>query len=160
MPDATSPATWDLANSRRRREMQRFQVTKLIEFSYGHRLIGHGGKCRFLHGHNGMLEIDVAAGALDSLGMVVDFSSINELVKEWVNENLDHRMLLRRDDPVVEGLLAAGEPLFLMDDNPTAENIAKLVWQAARTAGLQVSEVRLWETSTSRACYSGEPWTE
>jgi hypothetical protein len=40
-----------------------------------------------------------------------------------------------------------------MDQNPTAENIAALVCRAAHKAGLKVSEVRLWETSTSRATY-------
>ena len=34
--------------------MNRYQVTKTIEFSYGHRLLNHNGKCRYLHGHNGM----------------------------------------------------------------------------------------------------------
>ena len=144
--------------------MQRFQVTKVIEFSYGHRLLEHNGKCRYLHGHNGILEVDIDAEALDQMGMVIDFSQVNEVVKTWVDQNLDHRMLLCRADPLASSLIAAGEPIFLMDDNPTAENIAWLVWLAARDAGLQVGEVRLWETSTSRATYRGEPaggaWTK
>lgn len=140
--------------------MQRFRVTKVIEFSYGHRLLEHAGKCRFLHGHNGLLEVDVDSEHLDRLGMVVDFGDISEVVKQWVNDNLDHRMLLCRDDPVLPLLQAQGEPVFVMDDNPTAENIARVVWLAAYQAGLQVSEVRLWETATSRASYRGEPWNE
>ena len=135
--------------------MHRYQVTKTMEFSYGHRLLNHNGKCRYLHGHNGMLEIDVDAEVLDDMGMVIDFTRINEIVKSWVNENLDHRLLLSRADPVVRLLQDAEEPLYLMDENPTAENIAALVWHAAHKAGLQVSEVRLWETSTSRASYRG-----
>ena len=48
-----------------------------------------------------------------------------------------------------------------MDANPTAENIAALIWQAARERGLHLSEVRLWETTTSRATFRGGPsWTE
>jgi 6-pyruvoyltetrahydropterin/6-carboxytetrahydropterin synthase len=66
-------------------------------------------------------------------------------------------MLLHRDDPMTPVLQSAGEPLFVMDVNPTAENIAALIWGAARKAGLQVAEVRVWETSTSRASYRGEP---
>lgn len=140
--------------------MQRYQVTKVIEFSYGHRLLEHNGKCRYLHGHNGLLEVDVAADALDHLGMVIDFADVNEVVKTWVDENLDHRMLLCRADPLAPALIEAGEPVYLMDDNPTAENIARLIWQAAHEGGLQVSEVRLWETSTSRARYRGDVWNE
>jgi 6-pyruvoyltetrahydropterin/6-carboxytetrahydropterin synthase len=137
--------------------MQRFQVTKVIEFAYGHRLLNHDGKCRYLHGHNGMVEVDLDAAALDKMGMVIDFSRVSEVVKNWIDANLDHRMLLHRDDPMTPVLQAAGEPLFVMDVNPTAENIAALIWGAARKAGLQVAEVRVWETSTSRASYRGRP---
>jgi 6-pyruvoyltetrahydropterin/6-carboxytetrahydropterin synthase len=136
--------------------MQRFQVTKVIEFSYGHRLLNHDGKCRYLHGHNGMIEVELGAETLDKMGMVIDFSRVSEVVKTWVDDNLDHRMLLRHDDPMTPVLMQAGEPVFTMDENPTAENIARLIWSAARDAGLQVAEVRLWETSTSRATYRGE----
>lgn len=136
--------------------MQSFQVTKVIEFSYGHRLLEHNGKCRYLHGHNGLVEIDIGGDALDGQGMVIDFGRINEVVKVWIDSNLDHRMLLARHDPAVPVLLQQGEPLFLMDENPTAENIARLIWLAAHEAGLGVSEVRVWETSTSRATYRGE----
>jgi 6-pyruvoyltetrahydropterin/6-carboxytetrahydropterin synthase len=62
-------------------------------------------------------------------------------------------MLLCRADPVLSMLQDAGEPIYVMDENPTAENIAALVCNEARKAGLQVSEVRLWETSTSRASF-------
>jgi len=135
--------------------MHRYQVTKTIEFSYGHRLLNHNGKCRYLHGHNGVLEIDVEAESLDEMGMVIDFTAVNELVKSWVDENLDHRMLLCREDPMLPVMQKADEPAFVMDENPTAENIAALVWRAAHKSGLKVSEVRLWETSTSRAAYRG-----
>jgi 6-pyruvoyltetrahydropterin/6-carboxytetrahydropterin synthase len=135
--------------------MHRYQVTKTIEFSYGHRLLEHQGKCRYLHGHNGMLEIDVDSEHLDGLGMVIDFSRLNEVVKAWVNEHLDHKMLLCHEDPMLPALQAAGEPVFVTEENPTAEAIAALVWRAANEAGLQVSEVRMWETSTSRASYRG-----
>ena len=140
--------------------MQRYQVTKAIEFSYGHRLLDYAGKCRYLHGHNGLLEVDIDATALDDLGMVVDFGQVNDVVKTWVNDNLDHRMLLCRRDPVVPLLQQLHEPLFLMDENPTAENIAQLIWHAAHDAGLRVGEVRLWETATSRATFQGEAWSE
>ncbi|HWC28506.1 MAG TPA: 6-carboxytetrahydropterin synthase [Dehalococcoidia bacterium] len=137
--------------------MQRFQVTKVIEFSYGHRLLNHNGKCRYLHGHNGMVEVDLDAAALDKMGMVIDFSRVSEVVKTWIDNNLDHKMLLQANDPMTPVLQAAGEQLYVMDANPTAENIARLIWTAANDAGLQVAEVRVWETSTSRASYRGEP---
>lgn len=133
--------------------MARHQVTKQIDFSYGHRLLEHKGKCRYLHGHNGLLEVDVEADSLDALGMVVDFGELRDVVKAWVDANLDHRMLLCRRDPVAPMLTEMGEPLFLMDENPTAENISKVIFKAVRKQGLRISEVRLWETPSSYAVY-------
>jgi 6-pyruvoyltetrahydropterin/6-carboxytetrahydropterin synthase len=140
--------------------MPRYQVTKTFEFAYGHRLLNHNGKCRYLHGHNGMVEVDIEAEKLDEMGMVIDFGDINEVVKKWVDENLDHRMLLCRADPMVAVMAQNNEPVFVMEENPTAENIAALVWAAAQTAGLHVTEVRLWETATSRASYRGPAWND
>ena len=133
--------------------MPTYRVTKTIDFCYGHRLIDHKGKCRHLHGHNGLVEIDVETDTLDEMGMVMDFSDIREVVKGWIDDNLDHRMILNREDIVVPTLLKLGEPTYLIDDNPTAENIAKLVYNQAQSHGVKVKEVRLWETPYSYATY-------
>jgi 6-pyruvoyltetrahydropterin/6-carboxytetrahydropterin synthase len=135
--------------------VERFKVTKTLEFSYGHRLLNYEGKCRHLHGHNGVLEVDVASDTLDHRGMVVDFGDVRDVVKTWVDEQLDHRMLLCKDDPLVPLLAGTGEPLYLMDENPTAENIAKHIYEEVQRQGLTVSEVRLWETSTGYVTYRG-----
>ena len=133
--------------------MPTFSVTKSIGFSYGHRLIGHKGKCRHLHGHNGLVEIEVEAGELGELGVVMDFSDIRDAVKGWIDSNLDHRMILNREDEAVPALQGLGEPMHLIDENPTAENISKLIYIQARDMGIDVKEVRLWETPSSYAVY-------
>jgi 6-pyruvoyltetrahydropterin/6-carboxytetrahydropterin synthase len=43
-----------------------------------------------------------------------------------------------------------------MNDNPTAENIARLIFGRAVQAGLAVIEVVLWETEQCHASYIGE----
>jgi 6-pyruvoyltetrahydropterin/6-carboxytetrahydropterin synthase len=63
-------------------------------------------------------------------------------------------MILSDRDPLLPTLRDAGEPLFVMSENPTAENIAKVVFEVARESGLNVTEVRLWETPSSYATYS------
>ncbi|MBM3266698.1 MAG: 6-carboxytetrahydropterin synthase [Candidatus Sericytochromatia bacterium] len=131
------------------------EVVKQIAFCYGHRLMDYEGKCRHPHGHNGLAEIAVSAEGLDARGMVVDFGEIKAGVKGWIDEHLDHQMLLRRDDPLVELLGNLGEPLHVMEDNPTAENIAREIFLAARAAGLAVTRVTLWETPDSNATYRG-----
>jgi 6-pyruvoyltetrahydropterin/6-carboxytetrahydropterin synthase len=109
--------------------------------------------CRHLHGHNARVEIDIEAETLDERGMVYDFSDIKEVVKSWVDATLDHRMLLNKADPMIPVLRERGEQFFIMDGNPTAENIAKLIFKFARKQKLPVTEVRLWETPTSFAAY-------
>ena len=133
--------------------MPMHRVTKTIDFCYGHRLLDYAGKCRHLHGHNGLLEVDIEASALDDLGMVMDFGTVRDRVKGWVDDNLDHRMLLCRRDPAAPVLAEMGEPLHLMDENPTAENIARHIFRAVCTEDLHVTEVRLWETPSSYATY-------
>lgn len=130
-----------------------FRVTKQIEFCYGHRLLQYDGPCRHLHGHNGIVEVELVAETLDARGMVVDFSDIKRVIKTWIDENLDHRMLLHRDDPMLPVLARMDENYFVMDANPTAENIAKLIYEYARGQRLPVTRVRLWETPSSHATY-------
>jgi 6-pyruvoyltetrahydropterin/6-carboxytetrahydropterin synthase len=130
-----------------------YRVTREIDFCYGHRLLNYSGKCRHLHGHNGRAVIAIEAPELDYRGMVLDFSDIKQVVSNWIDEQLDHRMLLHRDDPAVAALTALGEPLHLLDVNPTAENIAKLIYDFTASQGFPIVEVRLWETPRCFATY-------
>jgi len=130
-----------------------FRVTKELHFCYGHRLLNYDGKCKHLHGHNGKAVITVEAPTLDALGMVIDFSQLKKVVGGWIDETLDHKMLLHKDDPVIPELRRQGEPFVTLDVNPTAENIAKLIYDFVREAGFTVVEVTLWETENSFATY-------
>src|SRR6476660_8793742 len=126
-----------------------YSVTKRIEFCYGHRLLDYDGICKHLHSHNATAEIEVQTGRLDNRNMVCDFSDIKRIVKGWIDRELDHKMVLRHDDPLVAPLKALGEPMFLVDSNPTVERIAKLIFDYASSQELPVVCVRVWETPTS-----------
>jgi 6-pyruvoyltetrahydropterin/6-carboxytetrahydropterin synthase len=128
-----------------------FRVTREIDFCYGHRLLEYDGKCKYLHGHNGRAVIAFEAPALDARGMVIDFSEIKRVISRWIDEHLDHRMILHRDDPAVPYLEKLGEPMHLIEVNPTAENIAKMISDFALQSGFAVVQVDLWET---RHCYA------
>jgi 6-pyruvoyltetrahydropterin/6-carboxytetrahydropterin synthase len=130
-----------------------FRVTREIDFCYGHRLLNYDGKCKYLHGHNGRAIIALEAEGLDERGMVLDFSDIKRVVAGWIDSNLDHRMLLHKDDPYVRVLQDLGEPLYLMDENPTAENIARLIHNYTASRGFPVVETHLWETPHCFATY-------
>ncbi len=132
-----------------------YSVTKRIEFCYGHRLLDYDGICKHPHGHNALAEIEVRTDALDTRNMVCDFSDIKRVVKGWIDANLDHQMILRRDDPLVKPLQELGEPVYLVDSNPTVEHIAKIIYEQGRSAGLPVVRVTVWETPTSFATFTG-----
>jgi 6-pyruvoyltetrahydropterin/6-carboxytetrahydropterin synthase len=131
-----------------------YRVTCQIDFCYGHRLLNYEGKCRHLHGHNGRAVISIASDQLDHRGMVLDFTDIKRDVSGWIDANLDHRMLLCQDDPAVEMLRQLDEPMYLLPANPTAESIAKLIFEAATEHGFPIESVKLWETPRCYATYA------
>jgi 6-pyruvoyltetrahydropterin/6-carboxytetrahydropterin synthase len=133
-----------------------YSVTKRIEFCYGHRLLDYDGICKHPHGHNAVAEIEVRSASLDGRNMVCDFSDIKRVIKTWVDLELDHKMILRKDDPLLDALQRLGEPVFVVQSNPTVEHIAKVLYDYTQSQGFPVSRVTVWETPTSFATYSGE----
>src|SRR5262249_44708293 len=131
-----------------------YSVTKRIDFCYGHRLLDYNGVCQHPHGHNAIAEIELRTNALDSRNMVCDFTDIKQIIKRWIDQEIDHRMVLRRDDPLVQPLQQLGEPMYLLESNPTVERIARLIFEYAASQGLPVVRVKVWETPTSFAEYS------
>jgi len=130
-----------------------YQVVKKIGFSYGHRLLDYDGKCAHPHGHDACVEIGLASRDLNKAGMVVDFAEITLVLKSFLDENFDHKMILRHDDVLTKVLQDMGEPVYVMKDNPTAENIARVIFDHAKGRGMPVVSVKLWETPTSYAEY-------
>ena len=130
-----------------------YTVTKRIDFCYGHRLLNYEGNCKHPHGHNAVAEIEVQATSLDERNMVCDFGDIKRIVKGWIDAELDHKMILRHDDPLIEALRTLGEPVFVSEENPTVEHIARLIFEKTRDAGFAVVRVTVWETPTSFATF-------
>lgn len=117
----------------------------------GHRVVGHENKCKYLHGHNYRFEFSVA-GDLDDIGRVMDFSVIKEKLCEWLEENLDHKFLIWKEDPFLEQMKKMdGESLVIVDYNPTAENIAQdfienIAPKLLEGTGTKLVKLKLWET--------------
>jgi len=130
-----------------------YQVTKKIHFCYGHRLMLHPGKCAHYHGHNAVAEIICQAETLDQQNMVIDFDEIVRLLKSWIEENLDHRMILNRDDELILFLKEKNEPYYVLDRDPTAEALSKLIYEICLSKKLPVYRVILWESPSSHASY-------
>lgn len=130
-----------------------YSITKDIYFCYGHRLMGHPGKCKHLHGHSVKAAITIVAQALNDQGMVCDFSEVTQAAQKFIDETLDHNFLLHREDPLVPALTAAKERFLLVDEHPTAEFLARMIFEAIRKEGLNVTRVTLWETTSASASY-------
>jgi 6-pyruvoyltetrahydropterin/6-carboxytetrahydropterin synthase len=131
-----------------------YQVTQELRFCYGHRLLGHPGRCARLHGHNGRAFITLRSGGLDAQGMVADFDAIERRVRSWIDEVLDHQMLLHRSDPLVPVLRSLKEPFQALEFHPTAENLARMIFEFVERAGYAVVEVKLEEQPGSVATFS------
>lgn len=130
-----------------------FTVSEEVTFCYGHRLMDYVGRCARIHGHNARVELVLGAATLDRRGFVMDFGDLEEVARRFLDETLDHRLLLRRDDPVIPSLVAAGEVFVALEENPTAEYLARYVFEALTARGVPLRAVRFWETSTSVATY-------
>jgi 6-pyruvoyltetrahydropterin/6-carboxytetrahydropterin synthase len=106
-------------------------------FAAAHRLPRYEGPCFRLHGHNYKFFVGVEGEVDPATGMIADFGKIKEVVAEEVLARADHRNL----NDVLE--------------NPTAENIARWIWEvlAARVTGL--CEVRLYEIPDCCVTYRG-----
>lgn len=131
-----------------------YSVSKTFSFCYGHRLLGDPGKCSRLHGHSAKVTITIAEENLDQAGMVCHFNTLKEKIGSWIDSSLDHKMILNKDDPLAKVLKAAGEEFVEVEFNPTAENLARFIYEYAKGKHLSVTEVEVWESETSKGVYS------
>ncbi|PKM96664.1 MAG: 6-pyruvoyl tetrahydrobiopterin synthase [Elusimicrobia bacterium HGW-Elusimicrobia-3] len=133
--------------------MAEHRVKKTFHLAYGHRLLNYNGKCENLHGHNGVVEVTLKAAGLNAERMVMDFTVLGRKMKTWLDDNLDHKVILAKADPLAPVLAAQGQACYLTEENPTAEELARLIYAEARGLGLPVEETGFWETPTAMASY-------
>jgi 6-pyruvoyltetrahydropterin/6-carboxytetrahydropterin synthase len=126
-------------------------ATRYHDISAGHRVPGHEGKCRHLHGHNYRVTF-TCSGGLDSLGRVIDFGELKSRLCMWLEEKWDHKMLLFVNDPML-AIISEMDPdgVVTVPFIPTAENMAQYLLefigpdQLAGT-GITLDRVRVEET--------------
>lgn len=133
--------------------------TKILEFDAGHRLMKHETKCQNIHGHRYKVEVTVRSTDLDRVGRVVDFGIVKAYLGQWLDQHLDHTIILHKDDVDVIKVAAITNQKspYILDVEPTAENLASHILHIANSLlqshnpDLQVVRVRVWETPN---CYA------
>lgn len=135
-----------------------YRITRSHEIHCGHRVYGHEGKCRHLHGHGYVFEFACEADALDSVGRVIDFSVIKSTLCQWLEDCWDHRMLIWENDPILPKLLEIDHSVVSVPFNPTAENIAEHLVrvigpQLLAGTGVRLVSVKVHETIKCAAVY-------
>ena len=142
-----------------------FTISKKFEVPYAHRLMNHLRDCKYLHGHNAILEVFISSPDLDKMNMVLDFSDFKKVVGEWLKENWDHCVLLNENDrDILDRQFSVDifKKVYLFKGNPTAELMAKELYVVVQglmvkhKIPVQVSKVICWETLDSYAEYSPE----
>lgn len=104
------------------------------------------GKCNNpnFHGHNYELIVSVTGEISPETGYIMDVKILADLIKLHIEDAFDHKNL-NLDVPEFEDL------------NPTAENIAVVIWQKLRNL-VEIKydlEVVLYETPRNYVTYSG-----
>lgn len=129
-----------------------YKISKTFRFEAAHRLIPpYQGKCSSLHGHSWQVRVSLSSETLDERGFVIDFGELAPL-KTWIDTNLDHATLVAAsDDSLLAWLRSAGQKHFVLDANPTSENLAKRIFDEATALGYALSSVEIRETCTSSA---------
>ena len=125
-----------------------YEVSKDFVFSAAHQIRMHGGKCERLHGHNWRIRVHARGGALNRLGMVIDFADLQKIVAELC-ARFDHQNI--------------NEVAPFTEVNTTAENLSRFFYVEANRVlstleggRVSVSKVEVWENEGSLAVYREE----
>ncbi|MFA5103653.1 MAG: 6-carboxytetrahydropterin synthase QueD [Candidatus Margulisiibacteriota bacterium] len=136
-----------------------YEITIEDTFASAHQLVGYEGPCENIHGHTWKVEVSLKGDNLDKLGMLFDFKKAKNVLKDILS-GFDHKNL--------------NELKYFVKENPTAENIArtiydlysdkmKIVGAPCLPAGRiheppsqspYLSKVTVWESETTCATYS------
>lgn len=135
-------------------------------FETAHRLSEPGSpvKCMSIHGHSWWVTAIIEGPALGADGLLVEFGAFKSAWRRWLDDTLDHHLVLRQDDPMAPAIRGVdpNARLLLLPCNPTTEELAAWIW--SRTAeilttvappGIEVRlrSIELVETNVNAATF-------
>lgn len=139
-------------------------ISRKGNFDSGHRVMNERMKCFNIHGHTYIYELTFSFENMEEIGYAIDFKEIKRVFCQWIDDVLDHGMILNpQDTKLIETTKEYGTKLWLMSlngkgeyCNPSVENIAKEVFLAMEIlsdtlykntpTGLKIHKVKIYET--------------
>jgi len=139
--------------------MKRQYITRKGSFDSGHRVMNERMKCFNLHGHTYLYELEFSFNEMEQIGYAIDFKEIKRVGCQWIDDFLDHGMIVNpHDTEVIKAAISTGSKLWYMSlnglnqyCNPSVENIAKEIFLAMKLLfvpypNLHIHKVTLYET--------------
>ena len=90
----------------------------VLDLQYAHRFYGFKGEAQYLHGHTGILTLEVEDTVNMGVNMVFPCNEIKKTAWD-VLQNFDHALVLREDDPLLPAILGVYEAQGIKDGAPT-----------------------------------------
>lgn len=88
-----------------------------FDLQYAHRFYGFKGEAQYLHGHTGVMTIEVEDSINDGVNMVFPCNEIRKTAWD-VLQNFDHALVLREDDPLLPAILSVYEQQGILHGHP------------------------------------------
>lgn len=113
-------------------------ISRKGNFDSGHRVMNERMKCYNIHGHTYLYELTFEFENMEEIGYAIDFKEIKRVFCQWIDDVLDHGMILNpHDHDLIDTVNDYESKLWLMSlngageyCNPSVENIAKEVFLA------------------------------
>lgn len=139
-------------------------ISRKGNFDSGHRVMNEYLKCYNIHGHTYLYELTFSFENMEEIGYAIDFKEIKRVGCQWIDDILDHGMILNpHDSKLIETTIDYGTKLWLMSlngegeyCNPSVENISREIFLAMeilfndmyknKPTGLKIHRVVVYET--------------
>lgn len=131
-----------------------YKVRKKFKFESAHVLdSSYSLDCQRRHGHSYVLEVFLKSKTLNSDGMVMDFGELKDIVNPLI-KSFDHMFIMSESYYLDNPSELGKSDVIVLEDNPTAENMARIFFNNIKEDVPQLYKIRLHETETGWAEYS------
>lgn len=123
-------------------------------------------KCMSIHGHSWWVTVTLEGPRLDGSDLLVEFGAFKAAWRRWLDDHVDHHLVLHRDDPMSEAVRGVypESRLLVLEHNPTTEYLAEFLFEQAQKTLValgddvqvpaRVARVHIQETGVNAASYS------